>query len=117
MPRDTFEVSLVLRIATFTGTKFALRGGGHNPNAGWSSIGSTGLLADLYQLKYLSLSQDKNIISIGPGNRWSNVYRYLDRTGVSAAGGRVPEVGVSGLLLGGKNFEGCVKFQALLIDS
>lgn len=101
-PRSTLEVSLVLRIVTFTHARFALRGGGHNPNTGWSSVGSIGLLVDLYQLKNLSLSEDKKIISIGPGNRWADVYRYLDGTEVSAAGGRVPEVGVSGLLLRGK---------------
>jgi len=79
-----------------------VRGGGHNPNSGWASIGSTGLLVDLYLLKTLELSQDKDIIKVGPGNRWSDVYQYLNGTGVSAAGARVPEVGVSGQLLGGK---------------
>ena len=95
-------MSRVLKIIKFTSVKFAVRSGGHNPNAGWASVGKTGLLVDLYLLKSLKLSDDKNIISIGPGNRWSDVYRYLNGTGVSVAGARVPEVGVSGQLLGGK---------------
>ncbi|KAL8692584.1 MAG: hypothetical protein Q9224_003926, partial [Gallowayella concinna] len=92
-PRNTKEVSLILKIVTFTHAKFAVRGGGHNPNPGWASIGSTGLLIDLYLLNTLELSRDKRTISVGSGNRWSDVYRYLNGTGVSAAGGRVPEVG------------------------
>lgn len=94
-----------MKIIHFTSARFAIRSGGHNPNPRWASIGQSGLLIDLYLLKTLALSQDKDVISIGPGNRWSDVYQYLQGTGVSAAGARVPEVGVGGQLLGGKGFQ------------
>ncbi|KAL8897719.1 MAG: hypothetical protein Q9207_007071 [Kuettlingeria erythrocarpa] len=80
---------------------FAVRSGGHNPNPTWASIGANGLLVDLYQLNTIRLSNNSSILTVGPGNRWGDVYRYLNGTGVSVAGARVPEVGVGGQLLGG----------------
>ena len=92
----------MLKIITFSHVKFAVRSGGHNPNPGWGSIGSNGLLVDLYQLNTLVLSQDRSILAVGPGNRWMDVYQYLNSTGLSAVGARVPEVGVGGQILGGE---------------
>ena len=101
-PSTPYEVGLLLKIITFTQAKFAVRSGGHNPNPTWASIGHDGLLMDLNQLNALKLSQDKKLVSIGPGNRWSNVYEYLNASGIFVAGARVPEVGVGGQILGGK---------------
>ncbi|KAG6995617.1 DNA-directed RNA polymerase III subunit rpc5 [Physcia stellaris] len=100
-PRTAYEVGLFLKIITFTQAKFAVRSGGHNPNPTWASIGHDGLLVDLNQLNALKLSRDKKLVSIGPGNRWSNVYEYLNASGKFVAGARVPEVGVGGQILGG----------------
>ncbi|KAL8761587.1 MAG: hypothetical protein Q9184_002295 [Pyrenodesmia sp. 2 TL-2023] len=80
---------------------FAVRSGGHNPNPTWASIGANGLLVDLYQFNTIHLSNDSRILTVGPGNRWADIYRHLNGTGVSVAGARVPEVGVGGQLLGG----------------
>ena len=91
-----------MRIIRLTSARFAVRSGGHNPNAKWASMGQDGILIDLHLLKTLTLSQDREIMSVGPGNRWSDVYQYLNETGTSVAGARVPEVGVGGQLLGGK---------------
>ena len=93
-----------MRIITLFQAKFAIRGGGHNRNVGWSSIGSYGVLIDMYKLNQISLSSDKSVVTMGPGNRWGEVYSYLVGSGVSTIGGRVPEVGVSGLTLGGKMY-------------
>lgn len=101
-PGSTHEVSLVLKIIQFTGAKFSVRGGGHNPNRNWASVSSDGILVDLHCLKTLRLRQENNIISVGVGNRWSDVYRFLAPTGISPGGARVPDVGVSGQLLGGE---------------
>lgn len=40
-------------------------------------------------------------MSLGPGLRWGDVYNALDSYGVSLIGGRIPQVGVGGLILGG----------------
>ena len=49
----------------------------------------------------LSVSSDKSVVSLGPGLRWGAVYDALDPYGVSVIGGRIPHVGVAGLILGG----------------
>lgn len=60
-----------------------------------------GVLISLAKLNQLQLSSDKSCVSVGPGNRWEDVYNYLEPYGLIALGGRVGNVGVAGLLLGG----------------
>jgi hypothetical protein len=50
----------------------------------------------------VELSEDRTTTSIGPGNKWYDVYRQLDSKKVSVVGGREAGVGVGGLTLGGK---------------
>ena len=101
-PESTADVAVALKIATVLGSKFAVRSGGHNPNSGYASIDGSGVLFDMAKLNILKISADQKTVSVGPGNRWANVYGYLDPYGLSAIGGRSPDVGVAGLLLGGK---------------
>ena len=96
-PTKASEVGLALKIVTFLQARFAVRAGGHNPNSGFASVSDYGLLIDLSGLNQLSLSADKKILSVGPGNRWKTVYNYLVPKGVSVIGGRVPEVRTSSL--------------------
>ena len=49
----------------------------------------------------ISISKDNKSVTVGPGARWINVYQYLDPRGLTAIGGRVFDVGVSGLTFGG----------------
>jgi hypothetical protein len=44
------------------------------------------------------------IVEIGAGLTWSQVYAALEPTGVNVVGGRVPDVGVAGLILGGGEY-------------
>lgn len=60
-----------------------------------------GVLIGLTNLNQLQLSADKSYVSVGPGNRWEDVYNYLEPYRLVALGGRVGNVGVPGLLLGG----------------
>jgi hypothetical protein len=50
----------------------------------------------------MSISRDRETFSVGPGVRWGQVYEFLDPYDVTVVGGRIPQVGVGGLLLGGK---------------
>jgi hypothetical protein len=47
-----------------------------------------------------TISKDR-IVDVGLGLTWLDVYKALDPYGVTVTGGRVPTVGVPGLLLGG----------------
>jgi hypothetical protein len=71
------------------------------PIADAANINSTGVQISSTNLQTLHLSEDKQTMSIGPGPRWGDVFEYLDGTNVTVVGGRLPPVGVPGLLLGG----------------
>lgn len=60
-----------------------------------------GILISTSNLTTLALSSDQNVVSVGAGNRWRDVYSYLAPSGLAAVGGRVGGVGVSGFHLGG----------------
>lgn len=52
-------------------------------------------------MNQFSVRPDNSVVSLGPGLRWGDVYNALDPYGVSVIGGRIPHVGVAGLILGG----------------
>jgi FAD/FMN-containing dehydrogenase len=104
------DVSLALKTIKFLKIKFAIRSGGHSPNPGWSSIGEPGILIDLQRLNEMSVSADKKVATIGPGKKWGDVYEALDPYGLSVVGGRISQVGVGGLILGGGFFHFSSKY-------
>lgn len=59
-------------------------------------------MIDLHQMNKISIDSGHNVASVGPGARWGHVYAFLDQYGVTVIGGRIPQVGVGGLILGGK---------------
>ncbi|OJD10816.1 hypothetical protein ACJ73_09688, partial [Blastomyces percursus] len=100
VPRNAYEVAGAVKILAASGTKFAVRGAGHMPIPTYSNTNG-GVLIAFSHMKQLQLSADKSFVSVGPGNRWRNVYEYLEPHGQVVLGGRVGSVGVPGLLLGG----------------
>ncbi len=61
-----------------------------------------GVTIDLGLMKGVTVSPNSTTISVGSGARWQDVYSKLDAMNLSVAGGRVYDVGVGGLLLGGE---------------
>lgn len=58
-------------------------------------------------LTALEVNEDENYVWVGPGHDWGQVFSYLSKFNLAAAGGRLSPVGVPGLLLaGGVNFHG-----------
>ncbi|KAI1347635.1 FAD-binding domain-containing protein [Xylaria sp. FL0043] len=98
-PTDALGVSKAIKIIQHYRIVFSTRSGGHSPNPGWSS-NSNGILLDLQKLDHVSLNSEKTVASVGPGARWGNVIAMLDEQKTSVIGGRIPNVGVGGLLLG-----------------
>lgn len=99
-PRSTANVSVIVKTLTCAKAPFTVKSGGHSAFAGASNI-DDGVTIDLGHLNEITVSDDKETVSIGPGNRWINVSEALDPQGLAVVGGRVASVGVSGLLLGG----------------
>ncbi|TKA77900.1 hypothetical protein B0A55_03342 [Friedmanniomyces simplex] len=79
---------------------FAVRSGGHTPFAGAANI-QQGITIDLSALNQVTPSADLSTVTVGPGNRWTQVYLKLDALDIAIGGGRVGIVGVGGLTLGG----------------
>ncbi|KAL6689716.1 hypothetical protein J3F84DRAFT_406221 [Trichoderma pleuroticola] len=99
-PTSAVDVStgfLGLRVAE---CQFAVKSGGHSIAAGTSSI-DNGVVIHLGDINQITLSEDESQLSVGTGNRWVNVYSFLDGTGLTVIGGRVAGVGVGGFTLGG----------------
>ncbi|KAL4804248.1 hypothetical protein BDV18DRAFT_162011 [Aspergillus unguis] len=125
-PSSATEVSRILALARHLGSKFSIRGGGHLQNPGFVS-NDGGVVIALSRFTQLVLSDDQKTVDVGLGLRWLDVYRGLDEYGLTVAGGRVPPVGVPGLLLhGGLSFQnsecglgcmGVVDYEVVLADS
>ncbi|RYP17318.1 hypothetical protein DL765_004609 [Monosporascus sp. GIB2] len=98
-PRNAVEVAVSLKVITVVGSKFAVRGGGHNPNAGFASVDSSGVNIDLRSLDFLAMKED-GVLQAGPGNTWEKLYAFVEQKGRSVIGGRHGSVGIPGFLLG-----------------
>lgn len=101
-PRSTEEVALILKIITRVGNKFAIRGRGHNPNPGFSSIDGSGVLLDLQDLNLLVFDLD-GVLRAGPGNAWGDLWNTAEANNRTVWGAREQRVGISGCLLGGNS--------------
>lgn len=99
-PSSPQDVAETIKAVKQTGSKFAIRGGGHNPNPGFSSSDDSGIVINLQGLKTLHLDAD-GVLQVGAGNKWGDVYSYLEERELTVIGGRHKDVGVSGYLLGG----------------
>ncbi|KAI1376860.1 6-hydroxy-D-nicotine oxidase [Hypoxylon crocopeplum] len=126
-PRTPDEVATVLKAIRETGSKFAIRCGGHNCNPNMSSVDGSGIVIDIRDLNSISVDKSSGIARIGAGSKWNQVYTSLEENGLTAIGGRQNDVGVGGFLLGGglgafSNLYGLgadniVNFEVVLADS
>jgi FAD/FMN-containing dehydrogenase len=94
------DVSIGLLSLRVANCRFAVKSGGHGPFYGASNING-GVTIDLLNMNQISVSADKTQTLIEPGNRWVDVYSYLQPKGLTVIGGRVSDIGVGGLTLGG----------------
>ncbi|KAG9188953.1 hypothetical protein G6011_05821 [Alternaria panax] len=99
-PTKTLDVSTLVLVARLYQCPFAVKGGGHAAWAGASSI-EDGITISLENFKQTVVASDKQTVDIGPGLRWIDVYKAIEKDGLSVAGGRMAPVGVPGLILGG----------------
>ena len=99
--KSTEDVSAAVAILSKSLCKFAVRSGGHMSWAGAANI-QDGVTVDLSLMNSVTVSRDSTTASVGSGARWQDVYLRLDAMNISVAGGRVYDVGVGGLLLGGE---------------
>lgn len=99
-PANAHDLSKALRIIADARSHFAVRAGGHMPIRGAQSV-EPGVMIALSSLNQRTLSPNKAVASIGPGQTWGDVYGWLAQHGLAVNGGRYSPVGVGGLLLAG----------------
>ncbi|KAL1641337.1 hypothetical protein SLS61_010154 [Didymella pomorum] len=102
-PVSAKEISKFIKIVTapsFTGTQFAVRGGGHTLWTGAANI-DNGITVDMRLMSDTTLSSDNKVAHLGPGARYHDVYHKVVQHNVTVMGGRVPTIGVGGFASSG----------------
>ncbi|KAI0258424.1 hypothetical protein BC834DRAFT_68240 [Gloeopeniophorella convolvens] len=97
-PGSEQDIGAILRIIGSTRTPFAVKSGGHASNPGFSS--TAGVQISMARFRNITVNSNAGTVELGPGLTWDEVYTALESTGVTVVGGRIPSVGVGGLLLG-----------------
>lgn len=78
---------------------FAVKGGGHTSNLGFSS--TLGVHVSMTRFNDIVIRNDSRAVEIGAGLTWADVYAYLIPKGLNVVGARMNGVGVAGFTLGG----------------
>lgn len=99
-PEKASDISNIVLISRAAQCPFAVRSGGHARFKGASSADG-GITVSFEKMKGLTLSSDKKIASIEPGNLWHDIYSTLAEDNLAVIGGRVAAIGVGGLVTGG----------------
>ncbi|ESK84369.1 fad binding domain-containing protein [Moniliophthora roreri MCA 2997] len=100
-PTSAQDVSTTLQTLKAGECQFAVRSGGHMPWKGSNNIDAPGVTIDMSNMNSITLTSDKKVVQVGPGNRWGPVYDALSPDDLIIVGGRSNTVGVGGYLLGG----------------
>ncbi|KZO98683.1 Glucooligosaccharide oxidase [Calocera viscosa TUFC12733] len=98
-PGTVQDVSIIMTILANTQTPFAVKGGGHSPNIGFSS--TTGVQIAMSRFSEVTYNAAASTVDLGAGLIWDDVYANLTPQGVNVVGGRVTGVGIGGFTLGG----------------
>ena len=77
----------------------AVRGGGHSFHG--NSVCDGGLMIDLQRMDSVRMAPGADVVQVGPGALFSQVYREVTAWNRIALGGSVGHVGAAGLTLGG----------------
>jgi hypothetical protein len=79
-------------------TPFAVKGGGHTGNLGFSS--TPGVQIAMARFNDTKVHHEDGTVEAGAGLTWDQVYKAIS-PGLNVVGGRRPGIGVAGLTLGG----------------
>lgn len=100
-PATAEDASLILSVVKEHECHFAVKSGGHFQHTGATNTDG-GITIDLVRMNEVELAANKKSVKIGAGNKWLKVYSILEKQGLYVLGGRVADVGVGGLILGGE---------------
>ncbi|KAH9988281.1 FAD-binding domain-containing protein [Russula compacta] len=98
-PGTPSDVGLILQDIADAHVPFAIKGGGHTANPGFSS--TPGVHISMARFNDIVVDEQSGTVDIGAGLTWTDVYAYLTPKNLGVVGGRLNGVGVAGLTLGG----------------
>ncbi|KAF4582184.1 FAD binding domain protein [Ophiocordyceps camponoti-floridani] len=99
-PKSAQDVSKALRLLSKYQCRFAVKGGGHNPNPGANSI-DNGVSIDLGGLDSTVLASDGSHVSLGAGGSWGHAYDAFNGSDIGFPGALCRDVSVGAVALGG----------------
>jgi FAD/FMN-containing dehydrogenase len=115
-PNSAEDVAATLKVLRESDcTNFAVKGGGHNANAGFNNI-DDGVTIDMQSMSKVELERGHEVARVGAGSVWQGVYDEVEKQNRTVLGGRIGVVGVAGFTTGGTvaNF---LYFEAVLTQS
>ncbi|TFK49560.1 FAD dependent oxidoreductase [Heliocybe sulcata] len=98
-PGSTQDLGKIMQIIAATNSSFAVKGGGHTSNPGFSS--TTGVHISMSRFSEVTYHAESSTVDVGSGLIWDDVYAALEPDNAMVVGGRVTGVGVAGFTLGG----------------
>ncbi|KAI0153225.1 hypothetical protein GGR57DRAFT_492348 [Xylariaceae sp. FL1272] len=104
LPQTTEEVATFVKVfQSYVGhVEFAVRAAGQQPLPGCANV-EGGITVDLRELRGLALRDD--IVLVAAGERWGDVYKFLEPHGLGVTGGKSTTCGIGGLATqGGLSF-------------
>ncbi|CAO2654998.1 Nn.00g117310.m01.CDS01 [Neocucurbitaria sp. VM-36] len=100
-PKTTHDVSTAFSVLKDSNcTKFAIKGGGHNANAGFNNV-QDGVTIDMQSLNLVEVARGDKVVRVAAGALWQNVYDVAEKRNLTVLGGRIGVVGTAGFLTGG----------------
>lgn len=100
-PKHTRDISQALSDVLWpNNVSIAISSGGQSSKKGGSNI-DNGITIDLSKLNSTSLEDHNQVVVLGAGARWKDVYAKLAKRNLTVPGDRDGEVGVGGHVLGG----------------
>ena len=99
VPNNVSDIQRCMRVALACEVPtIAIKSGGHS-FAGYSTTDQNGFVVSMKNLATVTLQHD--MVTVGAGANWGDVYKALEGTNYVAVGGCVPDVGIGGYILGG----------------
>lgn len=101
LPVDAADVAAAIKFAQDKGVQLTVRSGGHSATG--YCLSDDGIVLDMREINDLSLDTNTDVLTLGMGSIWRDVYNYLrvSRTGLVPVAGGCLGVGAGGFLLGG----------------
>lgn len=100
-PRSAEDVAFAINTIRATESRFAITSGRHSVVLGANNA-KNGVTIDFNaHMRRVEIDEPSSVVRVQPGAKWGEVYEFLESRGWIAVGGRLSDIGVGGLLLGG----------------